>query len=149
MKIGKPSLPSQVCYRIGSTLKLRISEEQCKTNSISYPCQCYKSSLSTNNVTSYLMRTDQQIAIIIGDGNCFLEQFLQSCLERRDTMNVSMPFLWNMSRLTANTSNNTCHMDLVPSWNTVTTCKSLECLLIYSGNSCTIYIFANSCLHLQ
>ena len=126
---------------LGSSLQLRTSEEQCKTNSIT-PASATNPAYQ---LTMLLSNENRSIDIIIGDGNCFLEQFLKSCLERRDTMNVSMPFLWNMSRLTVNTSNNTCHMDLVPSWNTATTWS----VCYSSGNSCTIYIFANSCLHLQ
>jgi len=62
---------------LGSTLKLRVSEEQYKTNSIT-PASATNPAYQ---LTMLLSNENRSIDITIGDGSCFLERFLRSCLE--------------------------------------------------------------------
>lgn len=145
----KPSLSNRnlACYRLmlGSTLRLCISEERCRSNSITPP--------SSNNqaypLAMLLSEQNRSIDIIIGDGNCFFRAISKELFGEEKHHECLRTILVEYIKLNGKNFQQYMSHGSGSIMEHCNRMKKLRRSVCYSSrNSRTVYISANPCLHL-
>jgi len=131
---------------LGSTLQLRVSEEQYKTNSIT-PASATNPAYQ---LTMLLCNENRSIDIIIGDGSCFFRTISKELFGEERHHEHLRAILVEYVQI------NSKHFQQYLSHGSGTImehCNNMQKLGVFATqveiHALAIYIFANSCLHLQ